>query len=417
MFAALHEQNRELLTSLLELHRRRDESVQLNRELSDTNRGVVALYAELEENAEQLRQASELKTRFLSNMSHEFRTPLNSILALSRLLMDRIDGDLGAEQEKQVGYIRRAAQDLLELVNDLLDLAKVEAGKTELKPAAFHVDELFGALRGALKPLQANPDVELLFESDSGLPPLFTDEAKLGQILRNLVSNALKFTEAGTVRVSAAATPDKKRMVFSVRDTGIGIAPQDHDLIFEQFTQIDTTLQRHVKGTGLGLPLSRKLATLLGGDISLESLPGQGSCFSLDIAVDVRETPRKCLLVIDDDQTFRYVFRQMIAAEMPYDVIEAVDGADGLKRAREDMPALIILDLQMPRMDGFAVLREIRNDARLQRMPVVISTSLPLTPEMKARLPAGQRLLPKDELSRENLTALLRETFMEDAAV
>src|SRR5262249_2556915 len=143
----LRQQNRELLQSLEEIRRKDEESKQLDQELSDTNRGVVALYAELDERAEQLRHASELKTKFLSNMSHAFRTPLNSVLALSRLLLDRIDGDLTPEQERQVGYIRRSAEGLLELVNDLLDLAKVEAGKVDVKPSAFTVGELFGGLR------------------------------------------------------------------------------------------------------------------------------------------------------------------------------------------------------------------------------------------------------------------------------
>jgi signal transduction histidine kinase len=170
---ALREQNRELLQSLEDLRRRQEESERLDRELADTNRGVVALYAELDERANQLRQASEQKTRFLSNMSHEFRTPLNSVLALSRLLLDRIDGDLTPEQERQVTYIRRSAEGLLELVNDLLDLAKVEAGKVEIKPGAFTVADLFGALRGALKPLQVNDAVELIFDPPHEIPHLF----------------------------------------------------------------------------------------------------------------------------------------------------------------------------------------------------------------------------------------------------
>ena len=162
--------------------------------MEDTNRGVVALYAELDERAEQLRRASELKSRFLSNMSHEFRTPLNSILALSRLLMDRTDGPLTLEQERQVTYIRRSAESLTELVNDLLDLAKVEAGKWRSVASYFTIGELFGALRGVMKPLQQNDAVDLISRC-ADCPPLFTDEAKLAQILRNLISNALKFTE------------------------------------------------------------------------------------------------------------------------------------------------------------------------------------------------------------------------------
>lgn len=255
----------------------------MTQELGDTNRGVVALYAELDERAEQLRKASELKSRFLSHMSHEFRTPLNSVLALSRLLLDRIDGDLSAEQERQIGYIRRSAESLLELVNDLLDLSKVEAGKVEVKPAPLTVPSLFGALRGALRPLLTSPSVELIFNAADDMPELMTDEAKVAQILRNLISNALKFTEQGEVHVAARYEAERSAAIFTVRDTGIGIAPGDHDRIFEEFSQIDTRLQKNVKGTGLGLPLSRSLAQLIGGAIAVESVLGQGSVFTLTI--------------------------------------------------------------------------------------------------------------------------------------
>src|SRR5579862_5874358 len=216
---ALREQNRELMHSLEEIRRRDEEARELNQELGDTNRGVVALYAELDERAEALRKASELKTRFISNMSHEFRTPLNSVLALSRLLLDRIDGDLTPEQERQVGYIRRSAESLLELVNDLLDLAKVEAGKVDIRLSAFTVGELFGGLRGALKPLLIGQPVELIFDIQDKVPNLFTDEAKVTQILRNLISNALKFTEQGEVRVTATFDAERGRLNVSVRDT------------------------------------------------------------------------------------------------------------------------------------------------------------------------------------------------------
>ena len=246
--AALREQNRELMQSLEEIRRRTEESSALNQELGDTNRGVVALYAELDERAEQLRKASELKTRFLSNMSHEFRTPLNSVLALSRLLLDRIDGDLTPEQERQVGYIRRSAEGLLELVNDMLDLAKVEAGKVDVKSVTFTVHQLFGGLRGALRPLTTRQSVELIFDHPDDLPELYTDEGKVTQILRNLISNALKFTEQGEVRVTARRDQASGFVVFAVRDTGIGIDPRDHERIFEEFSQVDTRLQRKAKG-------------------------------------------------------------------------------------------------------------------------------------------------------------------------
>jgi signal transduction histidine kinase len=277
----LRRQNQELIETMAVLQSQREELIELNRELEDTNRGVVALYAELDDKAESLRRVSDIKTRFLSNMTHEFRTPLNSILNLTRLLLERLDGELTPEQEKQVGFIRKAAEGLSELVNDLLDIAKVEAGKSTVRPAEIHVEDLFGALRGMIRPLQSShPGVTLLFEEAQDLPVLYTDEAKISQILRNLASNALKYTEAGEVRVWAERLGDAE-IRFSIADKGIGIAPEDQERIFEEYTQLDTPLHRRVKGTGLGLPLSRRLAGLLGGRIELHSELGKGSTFSL----------------------------------------------------------------------------------------------------------------------------------------
>jgi signal transduction histidine kinase len=226
----------------------------------------------------QIERTSELKTRFVSNVSHEFRTPLSSILGLSRLLLDRADGDLTPEQEKQVEYIRQSAASLAELVNDLLDTAKIEAGKVTVHSQPFEVTDLFSSLRGMFRPLLVSDTVVLRFEDTAGLPTLCTDEGKIAQILRNFVSNALKFTELGTVCVAAAVAPDN-HIEFSVRDDGIGIAPEDLDVVFADFTQLEGRVQRRVKGTGLGLPLSRGLAELLGGTVSVTSEIGVGSTF------------------------------------------------------------------------------------------------------------------------------------------
>jgi signal transduction histidine kinase/ActR/RegA family two-component response regulator len=419
---ALREQNRELMQSLEELRRRQEESEQLSRELGDTNRGVVALYAELDERAEQLRKASELKSRFLSHMGHEFRTPLNSIMALSRMLLDRLDGTLNAEQERQVGYIRKSAEGLLELVNDLLDLSKVEAGKVDIKPTPFTVKELFGGLRGALKPLQTNPRVELFFESADLLPELFTDEAKLAQILRNLISNALKFTETGEVRVTATYDPESGHVLFSVYDTGIGIAPEDRERIFEEFEQVETRLQRHAVGTGLGLPLSRNLAVLLGGDIEVESVVGQGSVFRLGIpaafgaAAPARPVAaasgRKRVLLIDDDEPSRYIIRQLLRdREGDFQALEASCGAEGVRLAQEVAPAVIILDLQMPDLDGFRVLEELRANPNTRAIPVIIATSRSITSSLTARLPAGIRVLSKQGMTRDTIASALIEAI------
>ncbi|WP_245253670.1 sensor histidine kinase [Paraburkholderia sp. LEh10] len=278
-FDEMHEQNRELLSTLTELRDRQDELTRLTQELEATNRGVVALYAELDERADELRRADTMKSRFLSNMSHELRTPLSSIRALSNLLLNRLDGDLTAEQERQVLLIRKSAEDLSDIVNDLLDLAKIEAGRADVTPVWFKATGLFAALRATLTPLLSDPAVALIFEDTYGLPPIFSDEAKLTQILRNFVSNALKFTERGEIRVGARLEPDGKGVTFFVADTGIGIAEEHQQVIFEEFGQVQNHLQQRVKGTGLGLSLCRKLAALLGGYTGVDSTPGVGSTF------------------------------------------------------------------------------------------------------------------------------------------
>jgi signal transduction histidine kinase len=261
----------------------RREVQSLRSELEETNRGVLALYAELDSQAEQLRQATELKSRFLAYMSHEFRTPINSIRSIARLLMDRVDGPLTGEQERQVAFIQSTATEFAEMVDDLLDLAKVEAGRVEISPAWFEMVDLFSALRGMFKPVLTNPEVNLVFEEPHGIPKLYTDDRKLSQILRNFISNALKFTPHGEVRVTARCEGD--RVTFAVADTGIGIAPEFHRAIFEDYSQVDSPLQKRLRGTGLGLALSRKLAALLGGSVDLRSELGKGSTFSLTIPV------------------------------------------------------------------------------------------------------------------------------------
>ncbi|HZU33039.1 MAG TPA: ATP-binding protein, partial [Candidatus Angelobacter sp.] len=231
-------QNRELLKTLQELRNRQEELAILNQELEDTNRGVVALYAELDERADYLRRASEMKTNFLSNISHEFRTPLNSIMSLARILLDRLDGDLTGEQETQVNFILESATTLAEMVNDLLDIAKVEAGKVRIRVKTFDVEELFSALKGMLKPLLAdNTSVDLIFNESKDLPALRTDEGKVSQILRNFISNAIKFTPRGEITISATRREDF--ICFAVKDTGIGIAPEHLETIFQEFSQVE----------------------------------------------------------------------------------------------------------------------------------------------------------------------------------
>jgi signal transduction histidine kinase len=273
------------LAAALEASRRELDA--LRAELEETNRGVVALYGELDAQAERLREATELKSRFLAYMSHEFRTPINSIRSIARLLTDRLDGPLTPEQERQVNFIQDTATEFAAMVDDLLDLARVEAGRLEISPAWFEMVDLFTALRGMFKPVLTNPNVVLVFEEPGDIPKLYTDHQKLSQILRNFISNALKFTQQGEVRVSAR--PAAGDMVtFSVADTGIGIAAEHHGAVFHDFTQIDSPIQKRLRGTGLGLSLSKKLAVLLGGSVALESVLGQGSTFSVTIPVHLQ---------------------------------------------------------------------------------------------------------------------------------
>ncbi|MBG9387063.1 sensor histidine kinase [Caenimonas aquaedulcis] len=277
----------------MDLETARRELEGLRSELEETNRGVLALYAELEAQADQLRQATELKSRFLAYMSHEFRTPIGSIRSIARLLLDRVDGPLTEEQEKQVKFIQQNAVEFAEMVDDLLDLAKVEAGRVEISPAWFEMVDLFSALRGMFKPVLTNPDVNLVFEEPHGdLPRLYTDDRKLSQILRNFISNALKFTQKGEVRITTELVGDDK-IRFRVSDTGIGIAPGFHRSIFEDYSQVDSPLQKRLKGTGLGLSLSKRLAELLGGHVELSSELGKGSVFSVTIPLEVVATKQQ----------------------------------------------------------------------------------------------------------------------------
>ena len=265
-----------------ELARRTQALQALQEELDETNRGVLALYTELDTQAQRLRQATELKSRFLAYMSHEFRTPISAIRSLTRLLLERTDGPLTDEQDKQVRFIQSTVGEFAEMVDDLLDLARLEAGRVEISPAWFEMVDLFTSLRGMFKPVLTNPEVMLVFEEPKQALRLFTDDKKLSQILRNYISNALKFTLKGEVRVSVRAEADGG-VSFAVADTGIGIAPEFQHAIFHDFAQIDSPIQKRLRGSGLGLSLSKRLAELLGGSVGLSSELGRGSTFTVTL--------------------------------------------------------------------------------------------------------------------------------------
>jgi signal transduction histidine kinase/CheY-like chemotaxis protein len=371
LYDEVRQQNQELLRALEELQARQTDIERINRELEDTNRGVVALYAELDERADHLRRADELKTRFLSNMTHEFRTPVNSILALCRLISERLG--TSSDQKDEVYYIRRSAQQLSELVDDLLDIAKVEAGKIEIQPAVFEVPSLFSALRGMLRPLLVNQSVRLVFEEPEDVPPVVSDESKVSQILRNFISNALKYTDRGDVRVTACFNRDRQCVQFHVTDTGIGIAAADLPRIFDEFVQIENPLQQRTKGTGLGLPLSKRLAALLEGEIEVESQIGVGSTFSLTLplvhslarhdrgkrVLDERRLP---VLVVEDADEDMLLYERALAAS-PYQAIPVRSVSEAEAALDALVPAAVVLDLRMQGQEAWGLL------ARLKRTP------------------------------------------------
>jgi CheY-like chemotaxis protein/two-component sensor histidine kinase len=335
-----------------------------------------------------------MKSRFLSNMSHEFRTPLNSILALSGLLLDRADGELTSEQDKQVGFIRKGAETLLELVNDLLDLAKIEAGKVEVQPVDFEVANLFSALRGMLRPLLITQSVGLVFEDPGEIPCLFTDEGKLSQILRNFISNALKFTEPGVISVTATFNKADQTVTFAVSDTGLGIPAEDQSKIFEEFVQLDNPAQRKIKGTGLGLPLCRKLATLLNGKIDLVSQIGIGSTFSVTIPryysqVPESQTAREVMpapsweldetripvLVLEDAPETRLVYEKFLR-QSAFQLIHASKLGEARRILRQVRPRAIVMDILLRGEDAWTWLAELKAESATREIPVLVITSV-----------------------------------------
>jgi signal transduction histidine kinase/CheY-like chemotaxis protein len=413
----IQQQNQALLRALDDLQRKQQELVHLNRELEDTNRGVVALYAELDEKADHLRRADELKSRFLSNMTHEFRTPVNSILGLSNLLLEDSQR-MGREAPPEALYIRKAAEQLSELVNDLLDLAKVEAGKTVVRPAEFSIENLFGALRGMLRPLLLNQSVSLVFEDATALPTLFTDEGKISQVLRNLISNALKFTERGEVRVAATAPDTDGFVTFSVADTGIGIATEDQSRIFEEFTQLEHRLQTQVRGTGLGLPLSRRLAELLGGVLTVASTSGLGSTFTLRVPARYNalrpmadapftwepEPGRLPLLVVEDAPDAQYFYEKVLRSSA-YQIYPAYTLHEAEVALQQMLPAAVILDIVLGPEDVWGLLVRLRRDERTHKTPIVVVSSG--AHSEKALALGADVFLPKPVDRRSLLDALI----------
>ena len=389
--------------------------VELTEELTETNRGVMALHAELEARTEYQRNAVELRTRIVSDMGHELRTPLHSISTISRFLIDRLDGELNEEQDKQVRIIHEVAETLTDYVNDLLDLARTDAGKVSVRVAPFSVDGLLKTLRRIMQPITPR-GVTLRFAAVPDVPVLWTDEHKVSQVLRNLVANAFKFTERGHVEVRARPS-GAGRVIFEVEDTGVGIPPEHHELVFREFAQIDGHIAPRMSGSGLGLPLSRRLAELLGGTLDLVTTSKAGSTFRFELpvrfgadeaapapdapAVPVAEaipaSGRPRILVIDDDVASRYVLRRWLDGR--YSVEEAETGRDGLRLAAQQ-PAAIFLDVVMPDLTGFEVLERLKAEPTTRHIPVVVYTALVLGANDRERLGAAAAILRKSTSSR-----------------
>ncbi len=424
----LEEQSRILKESQVHLETQQAELEQTNEQLAEQSKALAEqrdaldrnneelniAQVELEARAEELQRSSKYKSEFLANMSHELRTPLNSSLILAKLLAENPQENLTQEQVKFAESIYSAGNDLLNLINDILDISKVEAGKLDVRPENASVNRLVDGLRLTFEPLAADKRLQFSVEVQSGTPvSLYTDRQRLEQILKNLLSNAVKFTEAGAVSLTVSRQPGEG-VAFTVRDSGIGIAEDQQESIFEAFRQADGTTNRRYGGTGLGLSISRDLAGLLGGSISVTSAPGQGSIFTLVLpehyveqaqsqyvekpavaiqkaaqpapvpvvmppvsepiprfADDREKTPftRRCILVIEDEVRFAHILYDL-AHELGYHCLVAHGADEGFDLAAEYLPDAILLDMRLPDHSGLTVLQRLKEMPSTRHIPV-----------------------------------------------
>ncbi len=416
----LEEQSRVLKESQARLQQQQAELEQTNSQLEEQANQMEMQRADLERahaavqlKARELERASQYKSDFLANMSHELRTPLNSSLILAKLLADNPDENLTEEQVKYARTIQSSGNDLLNLINDILDLSKIEAGHVEIHPEVAPVERLASNIRQLFQPLADQKKLDLRVEVAPGCPSaLETDPQRLEQVLKNLVSNAVKFTEKGEVRLTIRPAGDET-VEFRIADTGIGIAEDQQKTIFEAFHQADGTISRRYGGTGLGLSISRQLVRLLGGTIRVESAPGRGSVFTVTLPrvydparVAPQEPPapaaaetrpaappeparpaapvpatrvaddrdaltgdKRVLLVIEDDDAFASIVRDL-SREMGFQSVVARTAEEALRVATEFSPNAIVLDVGLPDQSGLAVLDRLKNDVRTRHIPV-----------------------------------------------
>lgn len=382
---------------------------QLSSELEETNTGVVALYAELDERGRELAAANEAKTRFLRNVSHELRSPVNSILGLTSLLAD---SHLDADQAQQATYLRESATTMLQLVDELLDLARAEAGHEDVEPAPVDVAQLLDELRGTTLPL-LRPGVTLRASSPPDLA-LVTDRRLAARVLRNLLANAAKFTDEGHIEFRAERDGDLVR--FDVRDTGLGIPEEHVESVFEEFVQVPNRLQPSVRGTGLGLPYARRTSEALGGTLVASSQPDVGSVFTLrlpSLPSEVSSRPARTevvpqggdlghVLVVDDDRAFASVIVAMLQGHAAR-VSVAHDASHALALLHDGAADLALLDVRLPGTDGPTLRSRIREAHPATGTVLMSSASLPVRDDLD-----GVLFLPKAGISRDTLVATLR---------
>lgn len=417
----LEEQSRVLEESQLLLENQKTELEQSNEKLikqtvalDEKNAALNAIQIQLEERATDLQRASKYKSEFLANMSHELRTPLNSSMILAKLLAENQKGNLDEEQIQFAQNIYSAGNDLLNLINDILDISKVEAGKLELAPEPILLPRLLDVMRMTFEPLAAQKHLKFTTIITENAPhSIFTDRQRLEQILKNLLSNAIKFTETGNISLTIAGA-ENNCISFAVKDTGIGIAPDQQKIIFEAFQQADGSINRRYGGTGLGLSISRDLAALFKGSITVTSTPGAGSTFTLLIPCELRATAQtmspvasrmsmqhapieakpqhhininaplpftddrdsdafigRAVLVIEDNPEFARILYDL-AHELQYRCVVALNATDGLEMASEYLPDAILLDIGLPDTSGMSVLQKLKSNPITRHIPVHI---------------------------------------------